>query len=252
MKKICISAVEKSFFNYGFNMFSSFKHFHPNIKCICCDFGLENYQKRFLKKLDVEVIKVDYKLKNLRCSDMIIYEFIKNKNWDKILWIDADTILLSSIDEVFQNTEEFVAVPGRNKNGLIHYTKDFLGYEESDNFLYYSTGFWVTSSKKLLYDFSEYLKKNPNTTFDCVPVTKIVNQYYTHKHLDGNIYNFGRDLIPMAQLKNNEIFYKMNDEIIYPKLVHFSSCDDGKRLESDIIKIFFERNIQVKWQIKML
>lgn len=231
-------------------MYKSFKVFNKDIPMFCCDFYLSDYEKNELKKIGVNVIKnnLNYKIKDGRCYDLVLIDFLKELNWEKLIWVDADTLFLDSIDEILSLNYDFVGHPGRNKNGLILTPRQF-GYKSNNpDKNYYATGLWISNKKEILIDFKKEFEKNPNYGFDSITVTEIINEKYNSFQIDGNIYNFSRDLVCKAKYKNGKIFYELNNKIYYPKTVGFSAMDNGERGFSKNIDLFYKEVVEKLWK----
>ena len=245
-KNILVSAFDSNFLEYAKMMYLSFKKFNTKTKMYCCDCGLTENDICEIRSIGVTVLSASKKTNVLdkRCYDMILPEFLQTVQWDSLMWADADTLFCKNVEHLFDLKYDFVGHPGRNKNGLIIKCKDAVYPPEiikthpENN--YYATGMWVTNNKKLLDEFLDWIKETNFDGADSPPMTEIINKGYSSFQLDGNLYNFSRDLVSSGRLDNDGIYYELNDIVFRPYTIGFSSCDDGSRKTSDDIEKFYK------------
>ena len=251
MKTIIVSAFDNKFMDYAERMYKSFSFFHPNIPMYCCKFDLSNPEKERLQKIGVTCLDrtQSYEIKDGRCFDLALWDFLKNLDFDQMLWTDADTMFVSPVTEIFSLKYDFIGHPGRNKNGLVFRPLDVAFYNGIHKYgKYYATGLWVANTKQILIEFQKFIMQNPQTTFDSIPATDIVNEKFTHYQLDGNLYNFSRDVVCRAKFENGKIHYEENCKIHFPKTVGFSTLDNKTRAHSLEVDKFYEEVIEKAWK----
>lgn len=237
---------------YAKKMYRSFQKFHPSIPMYCCDFGLREQDKDELKAIGVTILSrnASYPIADGRCYDLVLIEFVEDLTWDRMMWVDADTMFLDSVAPLFDLDYDFVGHPGRNRKGLTYSPADTGFYKKGvykskfPDGCYYSTGMWITRSRALLRDFQQWMIGHPETTFDSIPATEIVNEKYTHYQLDGHLYNFSRDVVCRGQYVNQKICYWEDGQLHWPLTVGFSTLDNGSRAHSAAVDLFYKEVIE--------
>lgn len=171
------------------------------------------------------------------CVNLLIEDYVDGIRWDSLMWVDADTMILRPLNEVFEllMRYDFVGHPGRDKKGLI---------VEENNMTRFATGMWGTSSKQLVKDLRCLARRYKNAKVDSRLVTKLVNEQYSFYQLDGNTYNFSRNIIPLAKFVDKHIEYNIGKHKYLPYTAGFSQCTNGSgRRNSKDINAFYNEVI---------
>lgn len=272
MDKIAISVFNSKYFNFAVRMYISLRAFNPGLPVFAGDLGLKESQCKMLEALGVKVLKSeranilkDRKM-NLNFSDFLLHSYLKGISWRQVVWIDADTLILNEISEVFSYDADVVGHPGRSSSGSLYTLKDALPYYPgahewllkklpcSVDSKYFSTGLWSTRSSRFL----EFL----DSLLDCMPpqipgdspvfTAALHNLGLTCQQLDPNIWNFSHRLVAEAKFQDGKITYGNG---IFPKTIGFSLTEDEIRLPmADINRHYNEvvRKIAMKKPIESL
>jgi len=108
----------------------------------------------------------------------------------------------------------------------------------------YSLNMWVTSNRNLLEDMHEASnRKVKGIANEGRLISKVINEKYEAAHLDGMIYNFGRDIFPAAQCIDGRISYEHKGAPIFPMIVTDSRLDDGSRPVNHAIENYLTERI---------
>ena len=218
---VMFTSCDKEYFDYAIRMLKSFKQYNEtkmyfgNIDCTKEQLdSLEALGATVVPLKSIETLETNRLTLNF--VDWLIYPTMEHIRYDKILWIDADTLILDNIEELFEPIANFVGHPGRNKKGAIlseHGKARFAG------------GTWVGTRPftNLLY---QHLEELHNLNVESQALTNfIVDKGITYHILDPSIYNFSRELIDKAEKdKEGKVFYR-----VYPKTAGFSIKNDGLR-----------------------
>ena len=235
-----ISLFDKPFEEQAYRLFKSFRHFHPNIPMYYgvvppsdeLNHGmLQSVGAQFLEKTG----EITVKHKNV--CDLCLKEYIQDLPWTKMMWVDADTLILGNLNHLFETDDyDFIGHPGRNKGGLIWKRGDLT---------YFALGMYVTSSKRFIDELYDIAKQNPRILTESETCTRMINKKFTFVQLNGNLYNFSRDIVPLAEydVEKKQIFYRLGQLIYYPYTVGFSGLDNGQKPFSPAIEKFYEEVI---------
>src|SRR2546421_5218920 len=115
-------------------MYLSLKLFHPELPLYAGDLGLTSTQRRALAVLGVSVLDTP-RAEVIRARELpltyghfLLHAYLSEAGvaWDSVLWIDADTLVLRPIDEIFEHDVDVAGHPGRNVHGPIFTLGDAL------------------------------------------------------------------------------------------------------------------------------
>lgn len=261
MKTVAISAFDAGFFHYALRMYTSLKAWHPDLPMYAGDLGLEPRQVELLESLGVKVLQSKrvevLKANKLRLcfGDFLLHSFLVNNSiaFDKVLWIDADTLILRPINEVWQKDADVVGHPGRHAGGPIWTMGDrwklfpnTCHREELeaahipwpvDDAPYIATGLWCTRAKGFLMALDEMLDRLHGLTDDS-PVFSAVAKVLSLNvfQLNPDLWNFSRQMVKNAIYQSQQIIYGGG---LKPYTAGFSLCDDGKRGTSKALDDFY-------------
>jgi hypothetical protein len=208
-------------------MYQSFARFNKNTPMHFADLNILAPEKKdALRKMGVTVLEADTdfgQFKGARaCIDMFMEDFVKDLEWDGMMWMDADTLVLRPLEHLFDMPFDFIGHPGRNKKGLIL---------KEEGLVRFATGMYVVHNRDFLRDYHKMWKKHRTAQADSMICTRVVNQDYTFKQLDGRLYNFSRDIIPMARFddRTKMIYYATRERRFYPYTAGFSRAAGGRK-----------------------
>lgn len=261
MGRIAISVFDSKYFEYAVRMYISLRAFNPKLSLFAGDLGLEEKQRKLLEALDVKVLKSEKAkiLKNrklsLTFSDFLLHSYLNGINWEKVVWIDADTLILDEISEVFFYDVDVVGHPGRCSSCTLYKFKEALPYYPgADKWLakklpcpedskYFATGLWCTRSHHFLEFLDSLLDYIPSQIPGDSPVFTAALHYLglTCHQLDPSVWNFSRELVAEAKFFNGRITY---GDGMFPKTVGFSFTDKGIKLSSPEIDKFYNLKIR--------
>lgn len=236
---VCAFTGDHFWFDMACRMYQSFRRFNPNTLMHYCDFGWFTCEQRSaLAALGVRQLTREgsamVKYKN--ALDLLLWDFVKDLAWDRVMWIDADTLVLAPLEHLFCEPLDFIGHPGRNENGLI---------TVEDNMIRFATGMFVVGDRRILKRTYAVALRDPGIYASSMPTTRIVTNGFTYRQLNGDVYNFSRDIIPLAEFRDGRISYRLNGETIYPKTAGFSRLGgpDDARHSSPALEQFYEEVI---------
>lgn len=261
MDRIAISVFDSKYFEYAVRMYISLRAFNPKLSLFAGDLGLEEKQRTLLEALDVKVLKsekakiVKNRKLSLTFSDFLLHSYLKGINWGKVVWIDADTLILDEISEVFFYDVDVVGHPGRSSSGTLYKLKEALPYYPgADKWLaktlpcpedskYFTTGLWCTRSHHFLEFLDSLLDYIPSDIPGDSPVFTAALHYLglTCHQLDPSVWNFSRELVCEARFQDGKITYG-ND--IFPKTIGFSLTEKEIKLPMEDINNFYNKIIR--------
>lgn len=257
---VVISSFDAAFFTYAVRMYRSLLHFHPDWRIFCGDMGLTASQVAQIESLGVEVRRCARSAMfgrrgiGMTFCDFLSGEFLQGVEWDKVLWIDADTMILDDISELFSHDCEFTGHPGRSSIGPIRKFGDMTLNRRTRKWLqsnmpvesdmpYFSGAMWCAGHR--FVDFLGTLldsmddRRAPKRESPVIAATVNHLQLSFH-HLDPAVWNFGRDLVSLARYENGRIVY---GDGVFPKTVEFSCRDDGSRGTNIALDRFYDEII---------
>lgn len=252
MTRIMVSAFNDQLASYGLRMYRSFHRFNKDIPMFFADFG-DMGRISSLEKLGVRVLPQPHKaIPKARANfrDMLLYPYVKDWSWDRLLWVDADTLVCRPFDPLWLPNVDFAGHPDRDSSGLL-LTCDY-DYEHNRampgiTWAKFATGIWVTRNVDFLKDCYVAVKEGRFGQRDSDLVTMVANGGdYSYYQLDGNLWNFSRDIVPLASYDGEHIYYKQGGRTYHPYAVGFSRVPrDGRdrRLTSRAIGQFYRERI---------
>jgi len=216
---------DPEWFARGVRCVKSFMQFNKNTVPCYCDFGwFSPDQRANLEWLGIRRLTrlfPDHMPTHKSWIDLLLQDFLEGQEWHKVMWLDADSIVLRNLEDLFLRSEDFVSPPARGRQGC---------FTVEDGRPRYSLNMWVTSSPKLLGDMYEASKPEvKGVGNEGRLISKILNEKYRAAHLDGRIYNFGRDVYPTARCTQGEIWYEHEGSTLFPAIATDSRLDDGNR-----------------------
>lgn len=252
MTRVMISAFDDRLADYGFRMYRSFQRFNPDINCFFANFGTMSRTAE-LAQMGVRVIPKPAIVPEKRPNfyDALLWPFVEQVEWDKLLWVDADTLICRPLDPIWQYEVDFVGHPDRLKSGLV-LTCDYDGQKcactDGLRMAKFATGIWVTRNVDLLKEVWTRMKRNGHGLRDSDLFTAVVHAGgFSYAQLNGTLWNFSRDIVPLAQYDGEHIYYRERGRTYHPYAVGFSRVPiKGKdqRLTSPAIDQFYKERIE--------
>ena len=203
------------------------------------DFGcVSTEQLHALESIGVHILrrKNNWVPKYRGAVDLLAVEFFENLSWNSLLWIDADTLVLGDLSEVFAFEHDYVGIAPPPAGGRSQYDKN-----GKPNF---ALGFWLCRSNSLLSQFHKWLRDNKGRIRSESPACSqmITNSGCAYKQLDIDVYSFGRDAIEDARYDGQRVYYEGSHGRLYPRLAHFSRAG-ARRISSDALNQWYKENI---------
>lgn len=241
---IMVSAFDAKFMAYGVRMYSSFQRLNPNTKVYFADLGiLSEDNMAILDRMGVGILKAESDFADFKggrgCIDQFMEDFVKHMEWDRMMWMDADTMVLRPLEHLFNKDFDFLGHPDRNHDGLL------LKNKGRDRF---ASGMYVMRSRKLLAEYRAKIKHKPHATADDHMLTDAVHEgLYSYQQLDGNLFNFSRDAIPLARYdpQKRMVYYDWRGNRYYPYTAGFSRSRGDVRHDADGIEAFYRDVIDI-------
>jgi hypothetical protein len=258
LDNIAISVFDSKFFEYAVRMYSSLRAFNPAVRAFAGDLGLSQGQRSMLEALGVGVLQCERArvLKDRGLSptlcDFLLHAYLKDISWDKVVWIDADTLILDDISAIFSHDTDIVAHPGRSSHGPIYSFAERYRFGQgeirdwidenlpcSEDSAYFAAGVWCTRSRSFLKFLDSLLDRVPPQIRAASPVfaAAVHNQKLSYHQLEPAVWNFGRELIYQARFEAGRIVY---GEGIHPKIAAFSYTDKGEKPSNAELDRFFD------------
>jgi hypothetical protein len=235
-----VSAFDLPFYDYGVRMYRSFARFNPTVPMHFAHFrrrgepALHEWQLAELARLGVRVLDVagEWRVRPY-FWDMLLAPAFSGIEWDALMWIDADTMILRPLDPAWKCRVDFAGHPDRHDCGLVTMCNIVGGKvittDANPQHAKFATGLWVCRSRKLLEAMREYVEhKQPPVGHlmdanDSDAVTMLVNAGpYTYEQLNGYEWNFSRAMIPKARYRDGQITYREDGRTWRPYTAGFS------------------------------
>lgn len=265
MDRIAISVFDSNYFEYAVRMYVSLRAFNPDLTLFAGDIGLSRTQRNMLEALGVPVLQTDraaiLKERGLHPAfgDFLLHSFLRDFEWSQVAWIDADTMVLDDLSELFSYDVDVVGHPGRSIHGPLLKLREVSEYWSpgakewiSKNLSWSGAsphlagGVWCTRSRALLKFLDSLLDIIPPYIFpgeDSILSVAILHLGLSFQQLDPRVWGFSRELVRRAVLRDGKITY---DDGILPKTAAFSSTDDGTRPSSVEIDRFYDEVVRRK------
>lgn len=252
MKKIVISIFNDEFVDYAIRMYTSYRFFDKTTELYAGSLNLNSENIKKIESIGVKVLKskTGFVPKNLCVCDLTIKDFVEDLDYDSIMWIDADTIILRPINHIFDLKYDFVGHGGDVEKGMFLFKRkrSWLFREVIDDNLveknkwgnHYAMGLWVANKKQIIDDFYSLIMKNKNLWYEGDACSEIINQKYSNFQLNGFEWSLGTRQIKDLTYKNNTVFYKKNNKLYMPYQFGYSRLDNGERPICKAIESFYK------------
>ncbi len=232
---IFFSACNSKFFKYALPLYSSFKKYNKETVMYFGNVDCTEEQLGQLEQLGVKTVNTD-KVKVLKENslsynflDWLIYDYLKDIDYNKVMWMDTDTTVTRNIEELFKIDADIIAHPGRDSKGAIMST---------DGIMYMAFGTWVTRKKEFLKELSNEVKNLKWLDSESKEIRRLsIESGFKLHQLDPSIWNFSRQEVPKIERDEHGLYYK-----VYPATIGFSRDDHGKRYTNKIIEDWINEN----------
>jgi flavodoxin len=264
MKNIVLSIFDEKFMHHAIRMYKSYRFFDKKTNLYAGSLGLSEKSIRKLNSIGVNVLKSKKNIipKNLCICDLLAKDYIENLDYDNVMWIDADTIILRPVDFLFKKEFEFIGHGGNIKIGdfkqncynCYPYKSTWIRREIKDNFLhesckwgdFFAMGLWVAKNKKIIDDFYELYEKNQQASFEGDICSELINSKYRSKQLNGLEWSLGTLQNDLIFFENGKITLHFLEKKYYPFQFGYSRINN-ERPVCEAIEKFYKYNL-----IKML
>ena len=260
-----ISVFDSKYFDYAVRMYVSLRAFAPALRLFAGDLGLVERERNLLAALGVEVLQCErsrlIKDRGLHPTfgHFLLHSYLKGISWDRVSWIDADTLILGDISELYSYDVDVVGHPGRSNKGPIWKLGEIYPFYPAgakqwiDQHLscpedapYITGGVWCTRSPRFLEFLDSLIDIIPPEHFPGEPplFTAAIQHLGLSSHqLDPAIWNFGREVLLQARLEDGKIIYGEN---VRPKTAAFSNMDHGVKASSSAVDQFYATVVRRK------
>lgn len=253
-----VSAFDRAFLDYGVKMYRSFAKFNPTVPMCFADFSQHGWSAikdlRPLTSIGVTILRPTETVPTVRHNfwDMLLLPFVDGYEWDAMMWLDADTLVLRDLEPAWAHPKvDYTGHPDRRDGDWVKRCSVVSGrVVPGDDKTRFASGLWVCRNRKLLADMYEWVRANrPVVGRDSDAITAVVNDgSYSHYQLDGSRFNFGRELIPQAEYHRRRIRYRLADRWVYPYIAAFSRVPvvpgvRDERMRSDALDRFYQEQV---------
>jgi len=258
MINIVISIFDEKFIFHAMRMYKSYKFFDKKTKMYAGSIDLSEKSIRKLNSIGVEVLfnKKKEVPKYLQLCDLIIEDYIADIKWDNLMWIDADTIVLRSLDHLFLQDFDFISHGGNINLGYFEqgafncypYKSTWIKREIKNNELvetckwgyFFAMGLWVAKNKNLIKDFNLLYKKNKESYFEGDICSELLNSKYKCRQLNGFEWSIGTLQNDLLYYENDQIILKLGDKNYYPHQFGYSRIGT-ERPKCEAIEKFYNK-----------
>jgi hypothetical protein len=252
MKNIVISIFNNEFVNYALKMYNSYRFFDKTTPLYAGSLNLSSENIKKIESIGVKILKskTDFIPKNLCVCDLILKDFVEDLNYDSIMWIDADTVILRPINYIFNLPYDFIGHGGDVETGKFFFKRkrSWLFRETiNDNLIeknkwgnHYAMGLWVAKNKKIINDFYDLIIEKKDLWYEGDVCSELINKKYSNFQLNGFEWSLGTRQIKDIFYKNNKVFYKTNNKLYMPYQFGYSRLDNGERPICKAIESFYK------------
>lgn len=220
---IFISATDQNCEYFAVPMFESFRRYNPDVPMYCV---IKNVSQDIQEKLkDIGVALLEYKEPdtfNIRNFSVIIASYVEHIDYDKMMWMDIDALILDDIRDLFDYAEELVVLPRHLGNGW--------RYVQDNNDLPSTTlGTWVAAKRTARLMTYLYKNSNPKHIEDEGEFMRSMADKFCVRVLDGEKYSCCREMTESLQYDERGLYFMKWGKRQYPKFIHFSLKGNGLR-----------------------
>jgi len=260
MINIIISIFDEAFMFHAMRMYKSYRFFDKETKMYAGSINLSQKSIEKLESIGVEVLfnKKKEVPKHLQLCDLIIEDYIEDVEWDSLMWIDADTIVLRPLNHLFSQDFDFICHGGNINLGYFKqgafncypYKSTWIKREIKNNELvetckwgdFFAMGLWVAKNKELIKDFNLLYKKNKRSYFEGDICSELLNAKYKCKQLDGFEWSVGTLQNDLLYYENDKVILKVGDKKHFPYQFGYSRIGE-ERPECEAIEKFYKKRI---------
>ena len=244
MKILYITGANSNLFANTCMLYDSFKLHCPKDTLWVCDFGLDSEHNEFFKSLGI-LLPTPSNLQSYNHPwyfKASICDFIKDMQYDAVVWLDADMIVLEPItdrvkglvvemkisntqvsicaDDVTLDIKKYIKFVRKQGHSVVSFEKNCLKHKTDMGRQYLNTGFFVISSLNLLSDWRDLvLSEDVDFLFEQNSFNVIANQKQRNiKILSSHEWNaHGARLKDVLTLRSKEM----------TRILHATSTGDG-------------------------
>lgn len=262
-KNIVISIFDEKFINYALRMYKSYRFFDKKTKLYAGSINLSDRSKNKLISIGVEILESKTKKvpKHLQLCDLTVRDYIYNIDWDNLMWIDADTIILKPINYLFEENFDFVGHGGdidlghffEGSRDCYPYRSTWITRKIENNILveeckwgkFFAMGLWVAKNKNIIDDLYQLYEENKNAYFEGDICSELLNKKYKCKQLNGFEWSIGTLQNKLLYYKKNKVILRSKGQNYYPNQFGYSRINDERPKCAAIEK--FYKNMVLKF-----
>lgn len=255
---IVVSIFDDKFVDYATRMYRSFKFFDRDTKMYAGSIGLSDSSRKKIESLGVEVIDNSSGMvpKNLCISDLMMHDYMRGLEWDKVMWIDADTIILRPISHIFDLEFDFVGHGGNvelgfyeeNPRSKIHLLRNtWISRHEIDGKLverckwgdFFAMGLWV-AGRDVVEDMWRLFLSNKDAAFEGDICSKMLAEKgYRTLQMNGYEWAIGTMQNEEIHLESGQVVFEKNGRKYKPYQFGYSRTNKG-RPRCDAVDKFYK------------
>lgn len=262
-KNVVISIFDEKFVFHAVRMYRSYRFFDKKTELYAGSIDLSDKSKRKLMSMGVKILESNTKKipKHLQLCDLTVKDYICDINWDNLMWIDADTIILRPVSHLFDEEFDFIGHGGNIDLGQFSQgSKDCYPYrstwiirkienkmlvEECKWGKFFAMGLWVVKNKKIINDLYSTYEKNANASFEGDICSEFLNKKYKCKQLDGFEWSIGTLQNNLLHFEKTQVVLKNKEKKYYPYQFGYSRIND-ERPKCNAVEKFY-KNIGLKF-----
>ncbi len=212
---IFVSATDKNCEHFAVPMFASFKRFNPGVRMFCIVKDISPSVFAELTDMGVELIPYaepdSFPIRNF---SIIISPYLEHIDYDKVMWMDIDALVLENIRNLFDFMEELVVLPRHLGNGW--------RYVQDNDMTSITLGTWIATKNVVSLMRDLYLNFNPKKITDEGEFIKTQSDKFCVRVLDGEKYSCCREMTDSLKQDEKGLYFVKWGKRQYPDFVHFS------------------------------
>lgn len=221
-----ISATDQNCEYFAVPMFASFKKHNPDVPMLCVVKNTSLDVNAALENLGVVLIEYrEPESFNIRNFSIILYDYVKHIDFDKIMWMDIDALVLEDIRSLFDYKEELVVLP-RHLGTMWRYVQPENGMPSI------ALGTWIATKDAALLMRDLYLKHNPKKITDEGEYIRTIADRFCVRVLDGERFSCCREMTENLEQDDKGPYFMKWGRRQRPAFVHFSLKGNSLRPEN--------------------
>jgi hypothetical protein len=253
-----VSIFDDDFVGYALRMYRSFRFFDRETKMYAGSMGISDDNKKKLRSLGIEILESKSGIvpKNLCICDLMMHDYLRQVEWDKVMWIDADTIVLRPISHLFELEFDFVGHGGNVDIGF--YEQDRMSaahllrntwisrYEKEGRLVekcrwgdFFAMGLWV-AGKKVVEEMWSLFLSNTDAAFEGDICSRMFSEKgYKTLQMDGYEWSIGTLQKDELRFESGEVVFERLGRKCKPYQFGYSRTDRG-RPRCDAVEKFYK------------